>query len=287
MENKLEKLLYRKEVIEFTLNKYQNGAKINMELCDVIKDKITKDNYDSNYEYWKLKSELIEVEIKAKNYVTSYKNTLREYKDFIIPQIDEERKKLSNKDLDKIEESTQFKDYAETSKNLALYEIYGATTQTPANIEMPKIIDDIEKHLIILEEYKLECVKELKTNSEGYKGAKLRKEIFDTLNHIQTLRKRLNERKEYYLKTFLPKYEIELAEAKEKLDSYLDIAKEVAELNVDFRMKFLLDEYEKHKSEEENLWLFYTALKTRLKNVQEELLKSDTKPKIKLMSEVF
>ncbi len=287
MENKLEKLLYRKEVIEFTLNKYQNGAKINMELCDVIKDKITKDNYDSNYEYWKLKSELIEIEIKAKNYVTSYKNTLREYKDFIIPQIDEERKKLSNKDLDKIEESTQFKDYAETSKNLALYEIYGATTQTPANIEMPKIIDDIEKHLIILEEYKLECVKELKTNSEGYKGAKLRKEIFDTLNHIQTLRKRLNERKEYYLKTFLPKYEIELAEAKEKLDSYLDIAKEVAELNVDFRMKFLLDEYEKHKSEEENLWLFYTALKTRLKNVQEELLKSDTKPKIKLMSEVF
>ena len=101
------------------------------------------------------------------------------------------------------------------------------------------------------------------------------------------MRKRLNERKEYYLKTFLPKYKIELAEAKEKLDYYLEIAKEVASLNVDYRMKFLLDEYEKHKNEEENLWLFFTALKTRLKNVQEELQKSDIKPEIKLMSEIF
>ena len=287
MENKLEKLLYRKEVIEFTLKKYEKGAKINMELCDVIKDKITKDNYDSNYEYWKLKSELIEVEIKAKNYVTSYKNTLREYKDYVIPEIDEEIKQLSKKDQESYKESVEFQDYEKNSKDLAIYEIYGATTQTPANVEMPKIIDDIEKHLIVLEEYKIECVKELKTHSDGYWGAKLRKEIFDTINHIQTLTKRLNERKEYYLKTFLPKYKIELAEAKEKLDKYLEIAKEVASLNVDMRMKFLLDQYENHKSEEENLWLFYTALKTRLKNVQEELLKSDIKPKIKLMSEVF
>ena len=87
MDNKLSQLIYRKEVIEFTLQKFHNGAKINMELCDVIKDKITKDDYASNYEYWKLKSELIEVEIVAQNYITSYKNTLREYKDFIIPEI--------------------------------------------------------------------------------------------------------------------------------------------------------------------------------------------------------
>ena len=61
MDNKLTQLLYRKEVIEFTLQKFHNGAKINMELCDVIKDKITKDDYSSNYEYWKLKSELIRI----------------------------------------------------------------------------------------------------------------------------------------------------------------------------------------------------------------------------------
>ena len=111
--------------------------------------------------------------------------------------------------------------------------------------------------------------------------------MFDSINHIQTLRKRLNERKEYYVDTFLPKYKIELAEAKSRLKKYLEMAEEVVKLNIDYRMKFLLDEYDKHKKEEENLWLFYTALKTRLKNIQEELLKSDIKPKIKLMSEVF
>tara|TARA_R110002012_G_scaffold236104_1_gene409836 strand:- start:3103 stop:3966 length:864 start_codon:yes stop_codon:yes gene_type:complete len=287
MENKLTQLLYRKEVIEFTLQKFHKGAKINMELCDVIKDKITTDSYESNYEYWKLKSELIEVEIVAQNYITSYKNTLREYKDFVIPEIDKEKKELSKKAQKEIDEAVQFNDYEEEAKGLAMYEIYGKTTQTAPNVEMPKIIDDIEKHIIILEEFKTECSKKIKTESKGYEGAKLRKEIFDSINHIQTLRKRLNERKEYYVDTFLPKYKIELSEAKSRLTKYIQLAEEVVKLNIDYRMKFLLDEYDKHKKEEENLWLFYTALKTRLKNIQEELLKSDIKPKIKLMSEVF
>ena len=248
MDNKLSQLIYRKEVIEFTLQKFHNGAKINMELCDVIKDKITKDDYASNYEYWKLKSELIEVEIVAQNYITSYKNTLREYKDFIIPEIDKEKKELSKKAQKDLDEAVQFNDYEDEAKDLAMYEIYGKTTPTAPNVEMPKIIDDIEKHILILEEFKTECAKKLKDKSKGYEGAKLRKEMFDSINHIQTLRKRLNERKEYYLDTFLPKYKIELAEAKSRLKKYLEMAEEVVTLNIDYRMKFLLDEYDLLKS---------------------------------------
>ena len=53
------------------------------------------------------------------------------------------------------------------------------------------------------------------------------------------------------------------------------------------RLTMLLSEYEKHKEEEENLWLFFTALKTRLKNIKEELIQQPQKPKLKLFKTIL
>ena len=47
-------------------------------------------------------------------------------------------------------------------------------------------------------------------------------------------------------------------------------------------MTSLLEQYDNHKDEEENLWLFYTALKSRLKSIKEELIKVKSDLKIQL-----
>lgn len=284
MKTKIEKLFYRKEVLEYTLKQYEKGSQIYIEYCESIKHKLKNKDFDSDYEKLKLETELIESELIAKNNITNYKNQLMEYKEILIPEFEREKDNLK-KELEKDE--IDFIDYEQNSKDLAEYDLFGKTTPTPPNVELPKIISDIEKYIEILENYKTECSKELKLNSKGYNGAKLRKEMYDTILHITTLRKRLSERKEYYIDTFLPQYNKDLLEAERNLDKYIIIAKEIIKLNIDVKLKFLLDEYDKHKNDKETLWLFYTALKTRLSNIKSELNKSLKKPKIALMKEIF
>lgn len=277
MKSKLEKLLYRKNVLEFSLKKYEKGAQVYVEYCENLKNKIKKKHYKNKLEHNKLEKELIENEIKAKNYITSYKNSLAEYKDYLIPEIDSEKKKHTK---------VEFKNFDKITKKLSQYEIFGDTTVKPANVEIPQIIKDIENHISILEKLEQELKKEIK-NSEGLIKVKLQIELFEARNHHLTLQKRLNNRKEYYFKVFLPKYEIELAEAKKMLPTFLKIAEEIVEEGIDPRLKLLLQEYEKHKNEEDTLWLFFTALKTRLKNIKVELMKNLEKPKLLLMKTII
>lgn len=277
MKNKLEKLLYRKNVLEYTLRKYEKGAQVYSEYCKLLKDKIKDD--DASFENLKYKKELIDNKIHAANYITSYKNSLAEYKDYLIPEIEQEKKETDNK--------IEFKDFEKNTKDLAEYEIFGKTTPKPPNVEIPNIINDIEEHIDLLRELKLSILDKLKTTKNDYEIANLKIQMFNTINHEKTLIKRLNERSEYYFETFLPKYEIELKQAKKVLPLYIEIANEIIDLGIDHRLTMLLSEYEKHKEEEENLWLFFTALKTRLKNIKEELMQQPQKPKLKLFKTIL
>ena len=269
MKNKLEKLLYRKKVLEFTLKKYQKGGFFYSELCEILKTKIKSEK--DKYLKVKFETELIKNEIEAANYITSYKNSLSEYKDYLIPEIDSLKKEYPDKNG---EPNIEFINFDEEAKDLAEYELFGKTTPTPANVELPKIIKDIENHIIILEKFSKAIDKKLKDKTDkdvDYDKIKLLIEKYNTENHIQTLRKRYNERKEYYIDIFLPQYEKDMKEAKVYLHKYLDIAKKVSDYNIDPRMRLLLQEYEKHKTDKEKLWLFFTALKTRLTSIKEEL----------------
>jgi hypothetical protein len=277
MKNKLEKLLYRKNVLEYTLRQYEKGAQVYSEYCELLKSKI-KDKDDS-FENIKYKKELIDNKIHAANYITSYKNSLAEYKDYLIPEIEQEKTKNDNE--------IEFLDFEKNTKDLAEYELFGKTTPKAPNVEIPNIIKDIEDHIELLTELKHSIYKKLKTTKDDYEIANLKIQMYNTINHEKTLRKRLNERNEYYFETFLPKYEVELEQAKNVLPLYIDIAKEIIDLGIDHRLTMLLSEYEKHKEEEENLWLFFTALKTRLKNIKEELIKQPTKPKLKLFKTII
>ena len=277
MKNKLEKLLYRKNVLEFTLRKYEKGAKVYVEYCENLKLRIKNKDYKNKLECSLIEKELIENEIKAKNYITSYKNSLAEYKDYLIPEIDTEKTKHTN---------VEFKDFEKTTKKLSEYELFGETTVKPANVEIPTIINDIENHISLLDRLEDELKKAI-DKSSGLEKVKLEMELFEAQNHHLTLKKRLNNRQEYYYKVFLPKYEIELAEAKKMLPTFLKIAEEIVQEGIDPRLNLLLQEYEKHKDEEDTLWLFFTALKTRLKNIKEELMKTLEKPKLLLMKTII
>ena len=84
--------------------------------------------------------------------------------------------------------------------------------------------------------------------------------------------KRLSERNDYYYNVFKPKFDKEMIEADKYLPLLLERAKELVKLNVDIKLNFLLDEYEKNKSDREKVWLFYTALKSRLKRIAKEMM---------------
>tara|TARA_R110001592_G_scaffold321960_1_gene600649 strand:- start:38 stop:874 length:837 start_codon:yes stop_codon:yes gene_type:complete len=273
MKNKLEKLLYRKNTLEFSLKKYQQAITCYGELSKEIDKRLNKKIYKSNFEKYNLQVQKTKNDIELANYITSYKNSIREYNDTILIEVDKLKK-----DTDKIE----FKNYEESAKELSNYEMFGKTTLMSPNVELPKMINDIENHIDLLDKYEKSIKEKIKNISDNYELSKHKKELFEIQNHHLTLTKRLNERKEYYLETFLPKYEKELAEAKNNLKFYLKLAQEVVDKNIDPRMTSLLEQYDNHKDEEENLWLFYTALKSRLKSIKEELIKVKSDLKIQL-----
>ena len=63
----------------------------------------------------------------------------------------------------------------------------------------------------------------------------------------------------------------ELKEAKEKIESYYNRGLEMQKSGVDPALGFLLEKYEEKKSDDESLWLFYTALRNRINSIIKEL----------------
>jgi hypothetical protein len=177
---------------------------------------------------------------------------------------------------DEDKKSIKFIAYKEEADKLAKNEIFGKCVKYPANIEHPQIIDSIKFLIENLESTNIEIHRKLvNDNLSELEICKLQKEIFDNDIHIQTLKKRLANREDYYYNQFMPIYTVELAEAKEKLEAYYERGCKLAEKQIDVQLPFILQRYEDHRYEDEKIWLYFGALKNRVNGIIDEI-KSDT-----------
>lgn len=264
-ENKeLVGLLYKKQVSESSMEKYAKGFTIYSNLCEAIKTKL-KDKKLSKLEKSRLEAELDKSEWEARIFGTNYKSTQREYQHNLMPSIE----KIAS---DEDKKSIKFIAYKEEADKLAKNEIFGKCVKYPANIEHPQILNSIKKLIEILENTIKGANDELESKKISlYEEAKLKKEIFDNEIHLQTLKKRLANREDYYYNQFMPVYTVELAEAKEKLEAYYERGCKLAEQQVDPQLPFILQRYEDHRYEDEKIWLFYGALKSRVNGIIQEI----------------
>ena len=69
----------------------------------------------------------------------------------------------------------------------------------------------------------------------------------------------------------MPIYVVELAEAKEKLESYYERGCKIAEKQIDPQLPFILQRYEDHRYEDEKIWLYFGALKSRVNGIIDEI----------------
>lgn len=267
-------LLYRKEILENTIEKTSKAIVLHNDLIKEIELKL-KDKSLEPLEKCRLSVELDKEKWEVKTFVTTLKSNTREYEHYLKKRIEE----IGKKDLTKDE--VNFSEFKDIAKKMADVELYGSTAQLPDNIEFKEIIKSEQKYIKTLEKLVKENKKQSKT-AKGYELAKLEIERLDTEIHIQTLTKRLNSRIEYYTDQFLPTYTKELAEAKEKIDLFYKRGQEIAKLGVDVQISFLLQKYDEHKSDDEKLWLYYTALRNRVNAIIKEI-KTNHKNDKKLM----
>lgn len=267
-ENKeLVGLLYKKQVSESSMEKYAKGFTIYSNLCEAIKLEL-KNKKLSKLEKSRLETQLDKAEWESRIFGTNYKSTQREYQHNLMPSIE----KIATEEDKK---SIKFIAYKEEADKLAKNEIFGKCVKYPANIEHPQIIDSIKFLIENLESTNIEIHRKLvKDNLSELEFCKLQKEIFDNDIHIQTLKKRLANREDYYYNQFMPIYIVELAEAKEKLESYYERGCKIAEKQIDPQLPFILQRYEDHRYEDEKIWLYFGALKSRVNGIIEEI-KSD------------
>jgi hypothetical protein len=266
-ENKeLVGLLYKKQVSESSMEKYAKGFTIYSNLCEAIKTTL-KDKKLSKLEKARLEAELDKSEWEARIFGTNYKSTQREYQHNLMPSIE----KIAS---DEDKKSIKFIAYKEEADKLAKNEIFGKCVKKPANIEHPEILNSIKSLIEILENTNKGANEKLQNDLSLYEKAKLQREIFDNEIHIQTLKKRLANREDYYYNQFMPVYTVELAEAKEKLDDYYQRGCEFAKNGVDPQLPFILQRYDDHRYEDEKIWLYYGALKSRVNGIMEEIQKN-------------
>jgi|SRR3990167_3374892 len=262
---KLEKLLYRKSVIESVLPIYQKGAETYKCLVDVLERELP--NTTDEVEKSRMAIEILENREKARGFITSFKLNKREYEDYIIPSLQQERE-MEEKD------GEAYKAIMESMKELAKSELYSDTVVKHENEEQIKIIDSLEKHCSILEQLidginnKLE-----ETFVDPLTGLRLEKELFDAQLNILANRKRLSERKNYYYNTFLPKYQSELKEAQENFDTVKKEAEELAEVSKDMGLQGMLIKMRTEMKSDDDKWATYIALKDRIAFVRKALKK--------------
>lgn len=279
--DKLEKLLYRKESTIRLMNIWSKGIKMYSEYikeCNVI----LKNKKSSKLQKIQCEKDIHESEIPLKHYITSFKQAKMEYENYIIPEIE---KLVSEDEKDKIE----FKDAEKIAKELAHIEIFGSHSKQPDNVELIKVNQDIEKHINLLENLLHSLQEKINSAESDYEKAKLNLEMFQTNLKIVTNQKRLQERLDYYVNHFKPVYDADMKEAEKYLELYLERARDIIKLGVDIKLGFLLQEYEKNKEDQEKVWLFYTALKSRIKKISKEMRrnKSQFKGKMHLAKDII
>lgn len=261
--NKLEKLLYRKKSIENLMSIWSSGIKTYEEYSAVCRLTMHEKSR-TDFEKAEARKNLHEAEIPLRHYITSFKLAQREYDHHIVPEIEKEAS-------EKEREGIAFKDMEKAAQKLAHIEIFGEHQKQPENVELVAVNESITEHIELLHTL-IVCATEKSTVVEDeYERAKMKLAIFKYQLHEVTNRKRLSERLSYYNNQFKPKYDADMKEADKYLDKMIDRAKEIIKLDVDVKLGFLLNEYEKNKEDKEKVWLFYTALKSRLNKIGKEM----------------
>lgn len=260
-EQRLKGLLYKKTILENQLKISRIGADTSCAYLKAI-DQRMKDIPEKSFEWLKLRYEKLNVERVASDYIADFKEFQKNYEDGLIIEIQQvaEREEFNEIGFHYIKEQAE---------ELAKYELFGKVTVKPANTELVEVNKQIEDYI--------ECLKNLATETQAilendktltaYDRAKMEKELFEYSIHLQAQQRRLNKRMEYYNEQFLPVYNQDMKECDKKLNTYLDIAKKLIDLKIDLPLQYMIEEHEKHKDDQEQLWLFFTALRTRLQSI--------------------
>lgn len=269
--NKLEKLLHRKSFIETQQPILQKAITVYSNFWSETKSQIAKT--ENNFEKFKLEKELFEAEITLKNNIALFKEVQREYVDYILPTISQIEPEYKEKAYD----------FKEKAKEYAEIEIYGKVDKEPDNVEHIEMIDSFKSQEKLLENLINEITEKLNTAS-GYDKAILEKQLFDYNLNLINVCKRRKDREEYYYQVFYPQYQKDMEGIEVKLPKLLEQAEEIVKMGIDFKLNFMIQEWEKHKHDKEKVWLFYTALEARLKSIKKEMRrnKSDFKGKMKV-----
>lgn len=271
---KLEKLLYRKESCVNLMNIWSKGIETYAKYIKACRD-VVKSEDSSELDKIEAEKNIHEAEIPYKHYITSFKLAHREHDYYILPEIEkctteEERKGI------------EFEDTSKMAKELAYIEFFGEYSKQPENVELIGVSKDIQENIELIEKSTSIYSDVAKKSDSEYLKAKLELEVFKMNLQLITLKKRLAERNDYYYNVFKPKYDAEMVEAEEYLPKMLKRAVEIVKLGIDPKLSFMLAEYEKNKEDKEKVWLFYTALKSRLKKIGKEMRKNSNKFKGKM-----
>ena len=267
MDIKLQNLLYRKEMTFKLMGIWSKGIKMYSDYVNECKKVIDKDVLNDPSDKFlslKLEKSIHEADIPLKHYITSFKQAKTEYENYIIPEIE----KIATK---KEQMSIEFKDAQKVADEMSNIEIYGSHSKQPDNVELIEVNEDIKQHILLLKNIIKETSNKVSITTDSYLSARLNLDLFQYNIKLITNIKRLKEREDYYYNNFKPVYDEDMKEADKYLEPMLQRARDIIELGVDIKLGFLLKEYEKNKEDKEKVWLFYTALKSRLKKISKEM----------------
>lgn len=259
--NKLEKLLHRKAFIEAQMPILQKAITVYSQFWSETKTEI--ELKENKFEKLKLEKELFEAEIVLKNNISMFKEAQREYQDYLLPTISQIEPEFK-------EQAFDFKKRAE---EYAEIEVYGEVDKAPDNVEHIEMIDSFKSQEKLLENLITEITEKIKTVA-GYDKAVLEKQLFDYNLNLINVCKRRKDREEYYYNVFYPRYQEDMKDIDIKLPKLLEEAQEIVRMGIDFKLNFMIQEWEKHKHDKEKVWLFYTALDARLKSIKKEMRKN-------------
>lgn len=263
-KEKVKALLFKKKIYEHKVKVAQNGANIKLAYVKAMEDRLSQLE-EGSYEHCKLQNDLLEMRRDARDWVSDFK----QYNNYYGFGLDSELKDtLSKKEYSKLE----WESWKEEAEKMAERDLYGEVVFVAENIELPKIISRIQEKIDALEGF----VSMTRSAIENYGDKDLEyyrlvNELFDAETHLITLTKRLRKRQDYYVNQFMPVYEKDMKECAEYLDTYLQYTSMVIEYNIDPQIKYMIDHYEEIKGIEEEKWLFFTALRERLKSIAKEL----------------
>jgi len=278
MNTKLENLLYRKEITFKLMGIWSKGIRMYSEYIDECKKAIEKNTLSVPCDKLlplSMEKSIHEATIPLRHYITSFKEAKNEYENYIIPEIG----KIASK---KEQALIEFKDAQKVADELTDIELYGSHSKQPDNVELIGVSKDIEQHISLLRSLIEETSAKLSSTEDSYLFAKLNLDLFQHNLKLITNIKRLEERQDYYHNQFKPAYDKDMEEADKYLEITLERAREIIRLGVDVKLGFLLQEYEKNKGDKEKIWLFYTALKSRLNKIFKEMRRNKGKFKGKM-----